>query len=188
MDARSMGSSITTWQHGCAMVPDALLFSLYKTSGTARPQSPSSSKQNYSTWSAPAADSTLLQNLILPPSPNPVHKAIMALSHGLIVFLILLGCLASVALLAAVLKPFSEEESLVRRNIPPEQAAYMRGVRQANLRRLHHARMAGRLRPDTRVSGFWGARSVACVIIELTAVCVLQTDIESLNHEGFRDG
>ncbi|KAL2860128.1 hypothetical protein BJX68DRAFT_224326 [Aspergillus pseudodeflectus] len=87
----------------------------------------------------------------------------MALSHGLIVFLIVLGCLASVALLAAVLKPFSQEENLLRRNIPPEQAAYMRGVRQANLRRLDHVRMAGGLRSDTR------------------------TDIESLNHEGFRD-
>jgi hypothetical protein len=78
----------------------------------------------------------------------------MALSHGLIVFLILLGCLASVALLAAVLKPFSQEENVLRRNIPPEQAAYMRGVRQANLRWFLHLRMAGRLRPDTRVSGF----------------------------------
>jgi hypothetical protein len=78
----------------------------------------------------------------------------MALSHGLIVFLILLGCLVSVALLAAVLKPFRPEESLLRRNIPPEQAAYMRGVRQANLRWLHHVGMAGRLRPDTRVSRF----------------------------------
>ncbi|KAL3490049.1 hypothetical protein BJX62DRAFT_238503 [Aspergillus germanicus] len=88
----------------------------------------------------------------------------MALSHGLIVFLILLGCLASVALLAAVLKPFRPEESLVRRNTPPEQAAYMRCVRQNHLRWLHHVRMAGRLRPDTR------------------------TDIESLNDEGFPDG
>ncbi|KAL3454110.1 hypothetical protein BJX65DRAFT_301900 [Aspergillus insuetus] len=88
----------------------------------------------------------------------------MALSHGLIVFLILLGCLASVALLAAVLKPFRPEESLLRRNIPPEQAAYMRGFRQANIRWLHHVRMAGRMRADTR------------------------TDIETLNDEGFRDG
>ncbi|KAJ0422026.1 hypothetical protein BJY00DRAFT_311429 [Aspergillus carlsbadensis] len=88
----------------------------------------------------------------------------MALSHGLIVFLILLGCLASVALLAAVLKPFRPEESLLRRNIPPEQAVYMRGVRQANLRWLDYVRRAGRMRPDTR------------------------TDIESLNDEGFRGG
>ncbi|KAL3461671.1 hypothetical protein BJX64DRAFT_289080 [Aspergillus heterothallicus] len=53
----------------------------------------------------------------------------MGLSNGLIIFLILIGCLASVAILAAVLRPFQREETVLMRSFPPEQAAYMRSVR-----------------------------------------------------------
>jgi hypothetical protein len=120
---------ITTWQQGGAK--GALLFTfqarVYKRS-VCHLRQPSGNNQLVPGTSLRRLQfCSILHTLHLPPlstSSKPYHPTKMAPSNGLIVFLIVLGCLASVALLAAVLNPFRPEESLLRRNIPPEQAAY----------------------------------------------------------------
>lgn len=93
-----------------------------------------------------------------------VHDTI-GLSTFAIVVIVLVCCLASVALGAAVLRPWTPVPTpdSERLNIPHEQAAYMRSVGGANLRRIYLALNGGRpQRPDAgvcdtlqRLPSFW---------------------------------
>jgi hypothetical protein len=91
----------------------------------------------------------------------------MALSNSAIVVIVLVCCLASVALGAAILRPWTPQPADCQRlNIPHEQAAYMRSVRETNLRRIYLAFNGGRpQRQDTDVFDtlwqlYWGGSDV----------------------------
>lgn len=78
--------------------------------------------------------------------PSCAIQHTIGLGNFAIVVIVLVCCLASVALAVAILRPWiplSTPDS-ERLNIHHEQAAYMRSVREANLRRIYLALNGGR--------------------------------------------